>query len=78
MKDQEVTLTAQEVQYDLANKIGQKFGLIGIGTLCDYYNYGYDDSIAKYYYCVFITPPSGKYSESWHVYFERGFWQRAI
>jgi hypothetical protein len=71
MQDNNVTLTSQEAQYNLANNVGKKFGLIGAGTLCDYYNYGYDENISKELYCVYIIPLNGKYSEGWHVYFER-------
>lgn len=70
MKENSTTLTAKEVQYDMANKVGQNFGLSGKAELCDYYNWGYDESIKSEYFCTEITP-SGGYSERWYIYFNR-------
>ena len=65
-----VTLTAKEVQYDMSNNVDKEFILAGTGDLCDYYNWGYDRSIERSYFCVKVTP-SGGYSESWYIYFHR-------
>lgn len=70
MKEKGVTLTAREVQYDMANKVGQDFGLSGEAELCDYYNWGYDDSIKSKYFCMEVTPDGG-YAERWYIYFDR-------
>jgi hypothetical protein len=70
MKEQGVSLTAKEVQYDMVNNLDKEFGLSGNAEMCDYYNWGYDDSIKDRYFCVEVTP-SGGYSERWYIYFSR-------
>jgi len=70
MKEEGVTLTAKEVQYDMANKVGQKFGLSGKAEICDYYNWGYDESIEDDYFCMEVTPDGG-YLEKWYIYVNR-------
>jgi len=70
MREKGVTLTAREVQYDMTNHVGEEFGLAGDGELCDYYNWGYDNSIENRYFCLEVTP-SGGYLERWYIYFSR-------
>jgi hypothetical protein len=70
MQQRNVTLTAKEVQYDMANNLDKEFGLSGDGEICDYYNWGYDDSIKDKYFCVEVTP-SGGLRERWYIYFSR-------
>ncbi len=70
MREKGVILTARQVQYDMANNIGNEFGLTGEAKLCDYYNWGYDVSIKNRYFCVDVIP-SGGYLEKWYIYFGR-------
>ncbi len=71
MQENGVTLTARDVQYNMPNNIEKLFGLEGTGELCDYYNWGYDDSIKGDYFCVRIAPPGGTLREDWYIYFNR-------
>lgn len=70
-----VTLTAKQVQYDMTNNVGKQFGLSGTAELCDYYNWGYNESIESVAFCVHITPDGG-YLESWYIYFFRNDFYR--
>ena len=70
MSEKGVTLTAKEVQYDMANDVDKQFGLAGDAKICDYYNWGYDASIKANYFCVNVTA-SGGYLEAWYIYFGR-------
>ncbi len=71
MEEQDITLTAKDVQYDMINTLDQSFALEGIAELSDYYNYGYKESMAKLVFVIKVTPTSKDYSESWHLYCDR-------
>ncbi len=71
MDKHNATLNAKEVQFDMANKVNELFGLEGTAELCDYYNYGYDDSIKSRYFCMEVTPDGGTYSDRWYIYGNR-------
>jgi hypothetical protein len=75
MSDYGVSLTAKQVQYNMTNNVGKQFGLAGIAEICDYYNWGYNESIEDVAFCVHITPVGG-YLESWHIYFFRNDFSR--
>ncbi len=71
MNDNNLTLTAKDVQYDMVNNLDKEFGLSGYAELDDYYNYGFDDSLEKDYFCIRVEPVDGKYSDSWYIYCHR-------
>lgn len=70
IKNNSVKLTAKEIQYNMSNNINREFTLEGIGELDDYYNYGYDKAESGYF-CIFVTPNNGTYSDSWYIYCDR-------
>ncbi len=67
----DVGLTAKDVQYNMSNNVNREFLVSGIATLDDYYNYGFDSSIERKYFCVNIRQKGGSYSDSWYLYFHR-------
>lgn len=69
MKDNNISLTAKDVQYDMSNNLDKEFVISGNAELNDYYNYGFDSSIEDDYFNVRLTPDDG--SDSWSLYFER-------
>lgn len=71
MTEYKATINAKEVQYDMSNNVGKYFGLEGKAELCDYYNYGYDDSIEPDYFCMEVTPNGSSYNDSWYIYADR-------
>jgi len=64
-----ITVSADEVQYNMPNNLNKNFYLEGTLELCDYYNYGYTNEDA--YFCGHLIPFDGGYSDSWHLYFHR-------
>jgi len=64
-----LTLTAQEVQFDMQNNLGKPFYIQGIVELCDYYNYGWLNE--KDLFCGRVTPTDGKSTDQWYLYFKR-------
>lgn len=69
MTDNNITLTARDVQYDMANSLDKNFVIAGEAELSTYFNYGFDDD--KNYFSVRITPDGGKFSDYWNLYFDR-------
>ncbi|BDF66609.1 hypothetical protein CE91St43_05810 [Oscillospiraceae bacterium] len=71
IKDNNVTLTASDVQYNMSNNVGNKFSLVGTATLSDYYNYGFSSSIESTYFCMRVAPVNGSYTDGWYIYCHR-------
>ena len=69
--DNNVTLTASDVQYNMGNNVGNSFSLVGTAKLSDYYNYGFSSSIESSYFCMSVTPTGGGYTDSWYIYCHR-------
>ncbi|MGS2777464.1 hypothetical protein ACVBAX_08795 [Robertmurraya sp. GLU-23] len=64
-----ISVTADEVQYNMPNNLDKEFYLEGTIELCDYYNYGF--TYEEDYFCGQLTPFDGGYSDSWYLYFDR-------
>ena len=62
------SLDGRDIQYDMDNNINEYFGLEGTAELCDYYNWGYDDSLESTYFCMEVSPNGGSYSDHWYWY----------
>lgn len=73
-----VDLTAKDVQYDMTNNVGKYFTLKGYAELDDYYNYGFDRSIEKDYFCLEVSPTGGSYSDRWYIYCHRNSFQKVL
>jgi len=71
MKDNSLTLTAKDLQFDMVNNLDKEFGLEGYAELDDYYNYGFDSDIEKDYFCMRVEPVGGRFSDSWYIYCHR-------
>lgn len=71
MKNNNIYLSATDVQYNMKNNVDKKFAITGTIELDDYYNYGFDDSIEKDYFCASLEQPGGSYSTNWYLYFHR-------
>ena len=71
MVEQDVTLTAKDVQYDMVNTLDQSFAIEGNAILSDYYNYGFKESTSKLVFAIKITSTSKDYSDSWYLYCDR-------
>lgn len=69
--DNNITLTASDVQYNMSNNVGKEFSLVGTAKLSDYYNYGFNSSIEGSYFCLSVTPTGGGYTDSWYIYCHR-------
>ena len=72
LKDNDIIaeLDNYDVQYDRYGSLDKVFAFSGTAELDDYYNYGwYDDE--QYYFCIFVTPHGGSYSDSWYIYCDR-------
>lgn len=70
IKENKVSYSWKDVQYDMVNKLNQKFVVAGEAELSGYYNYGFR-GIEKDYFAVRITPYDGEYSNTWYVYLHR-------
>lgn len=70
MDENNIKLTAKDVQFDMESNLDKKFAIMGSAELDDYYNYGFDD-IEGDYFCVQVEPYGGKYSDRWYLYFHR-------
>ena len=68
MDNNNITLTAKDVQFNMSNNLDKDFALFGKAKLDDYYNYGFDTSIEPKYFNVELTPDDG---DSWNLYLER-------
>lgn len=71
INENNIELTAKEVQYNMQNNLDKEFILEGTAKLDDYYNYGYNKSIENRYFCISITPNNSTYSDIWYIYCER-------
>lgn len=71
MKENNITLSSTDVQFDMANNLNNNFVVAGVAELDDYYNYGFDNDIEKDYFCARVTPEDGTYSDGWYLYFHR-------
>lgn len=71
ISDNNIEVTAKDVQYNMQNNLDKEFILEGTAKLDDYYNYGYDKSIENRYFCISITPNNSTYSDIWYIYCER-------
>jgi hypothetical protein len=65
-----ITLTANDVQFDMQNNIDQNFAIMGTAELSTYYNYGFADMESEYF-SVDISPYDGEFSDGWNFYFNR-------
>lgn len=65
-----INLDWTDVQYDMQNNLDKEFVVAGVAELDDYYNYGFRD-YEKDYFCACLTPPNGKFSDRWYLYFHR-------
>lgn len=74
MKENKVSLSWKDIQYDMPNNLDKKFMVAGIAELSDYYNYGFrgreDD-----YFSISVTPYDGKYTNRWYLYLNRESFQ---
>lgn len=64
-----ISLTADEVRFNMSNNLDMKFFLEGNIELCDYYNYGFTND--RKFFCGQVTPLDGGYTDSWYLYFNR-------
>lgn len=64
-----ISVTSDEVQYNMPNNLDKEFYLEGTVELDDYYNYGF--TYEEDYFCGKLTPFDGGYSDSWYLYFDR-------
>ncbi len=71
MEENNIKLTAKDVQYDMANNLNKEFAISGNAELDDYYNYGFDDDMEDDYFVASVRPEGGSYSEEWYLYFHR-------
>ncbi|KQL53106.1 hypothetical protein AN964_06000 [Heyndrickxia shackletonii] len=69
MSEQNLSLTANEVSYNMPNNLDKPFFIEGEVKLCNYYNYGFTNE--KDLFCGQLTPTNGNYSDSWYLYFHR-------
>lgn len=67
MLDNNITLTAKDIQYNMENNLDQKFCIEGICELSDYYNYGYKE-LEKLFFCIKISQVNG---DDWYLYCDR-------
>lgn len=70
IKENKVSYSWKDVQYDMANKLNEKFVVAGEAELSDYYNYGFRGK-EKDYFAVRITPYDGDYTNAWYLYLHR-------
>jgi len=71
MKENNITLTAKDVQYDIKNNLDKNFAIVGTAELDNYYNYGFDERMEKDYFVAFVIPEGSSYSDGWYLYFHR-------
>lgn len=68
MDNNNITLTAKDVQFNMSNNLDKEFALSGTAKLDDYYNYGFDTSIEPEYFNLELKPEDG---DRWSLYLER-------
>ncbi|MBX4152385.1 hypothetical protein [Paenibacillus lautus] len=68
MDNNNITLTAKDVQFNMSNNLDKDFAISGTAKLDDYYNYGFDTSIESEYFNLELTPEDG---DRWSLYLER-------
>ncbi|MGM1044786.1 MAG: hypothetical protein ACQEXX_01430 [Bacillota bacterium] len=68
MDNNNITLTAKDVQFNMPNNLDRDFAISGTAKLDDYYNYGFDTSIESEYFNLELTPEDG---DRWSLYLER-------
>lgn len=69
LNENQITLTAREVQYNMGNNTDSKFILEGVAELSDYYNYGFNDWTDDYF-CLEVYPDE-TYTNRWYIYCHR-------
>lgn len=70
MSDNNITLKAIDVEFDMGNNVDNSFLIEGKASLSDYYNYEYRDD-NKNKFSVQVSPLSNNAGDYWHVYFDR-------
>ena len=70
MKENNISLTATEVQYNITNNLDKEFAMEGTATLSTYYNYGFSN-IEEKDFVVKLRPTGGSYNDEWYLYLHR-------
>lgn len=70
-KNTELKIDMNDVKQDIEKYIDQEFLIEGEIKAWDYYNYGFDEDIKKYYFCTELRPKNGKFTSRWYIYFHR-------
>lgn len=68
MKENNISLEAKDIQFDMKNNLDKDFAIEGIAKLSDYYNYGFKDE--KNYFCIKVNI-DGVETNSWYLYCDR-------
>jgi len=68
MTKNNITLKAKDVQFDMVNNLDKNFGIEGIASLGDYYNYGFTDN--KNTFCIKVNTDNTE-TNSWYLYCDR-------
>lgn len=68
--DENITLEAKDIQFDMSNHVDQSFLIVGKAELYTYFNYGFRD-IEGTHFSVNVTPQDGSIMDSWIIYFDR-------
>lgn len=71
MRDNDIEKTALDIEFDYSNNLETYFAITGIATLDDYYNWAYDSSLEKDFFCLRITPTEDSAKETWYLYCSR-------
>jgi hypothetical protein len=68
MKENNISLKAKDVQFDMKNNLDKDFVIEGIAKLSGYYNYGFKDE--ENYFCIKVNTDNTE-SNSWYLYCDR-------
>ncbi|MBU9720542.1 MULTISPECIES: hypothetical protein [Bacillaceae] len=69
MTQYNIEYEVDDIRYNMANMLDERFIITGIGELSDYYNYGFTNQ--EYTFSVRLTPEGGNYTDGWYLYFPR-------
>lgn len=71
MKENNASVFAKDIEFDIENNLDKNFFVHGKAELSNYYNYGFDDSVKKDYFCIKLKPMFETSTNDWYLYCNR-------
>jgi hypothetical protein len=71
MSEHDIDKIAKDIEFDDGNNLDVYFAITGIAKLDNYYNWAYDNSLEKDYFCLRVAPTEDSAKNTWYLYMSR-------